>query len=204
MFGPVTSDHVYVRLHGAQDLYASGYTPAELRGFRPTDLVHPDDVPQVRIVRVWNAPEYKSEETELLQLFAQVLGGSVTGAHGEEVPGGALVSNLNEAPLDPNEASAPILSTPGSTPGTTVAPAVTPVAEAALEPLGRLDVTQQSLVFGAILVGMLFLSGASLGWMGLMAAGGWRRRTSSASVSSSARRAALDEKSSPTTITAPS
>ena len=30
MFGPVTSDHVYVRLHGAQDLYASGYTPAEL------------------------------------------------------------------------------------------------------------------------------------------------------------------------------
>jgi zinc protease len=37
-----------------------------------------DDVPQVRIVRVWNVPEYKSDESELLQLFAQVLGGSRT------------------------------------------------------------------------------------------------------------------------------
>ena len=29
-FGDVTADFVYVRLHGAQDLYASGYTPEEL------------------------------------------------------------------------------------------------------------------------------------------------------------------------------
>jgi uncharacterized protein YecE (DUF72 family) len=26
----VTSDHVYVRLHGSQELYTSGYSPAEL------------------------------------------------------------------------------------------------------------------------------------------------------------------------------
>ena len=37
-----------------------------------------DDVSQVRIVRVWNVPEYKSDDVEALQLFAQVLGGSRT------------------------------------------------------------------------------------------------------------------------------
>lgn len=32
-FGDVTADFAYVRLHGAQDLYASGYTPDELDGW---------------------------------------------------------------------------------------------------------------------------------------------------------------------------
>ena len=29
-FDAVTADHVYVRLHGSTELYASGYTPEEL------------------------------------------------------------------------------------------------------------------------------------------------------------------------------
>jgi len=33
MFEGVTSDHVYVRLHGAQERYMSGYTPEELRSW---------------------------------------------------------------------------------------------------------------------------------------------------------------------------
>lgn len=33
MFDAVTADHVYVRLHGSQELYASGYTDRELDGW---------------------------------------------------------------------------------------------------------------------------------------------------------------------------
>ena len=35
-----------------------------------------DAVPQTRIYRVWNVPQYGSDDVERLQLFAQVLGGS--------------------------------------------------------------------------------------------------------------------------------
>ncbi|MET0718944.1 MAG: pitrilysin family protein, partial [Pseudoxanthomonas sp.] len=35
-----------------------------------------DRVAQVRVIRVWNVPQYSSDDVERLQLFAQVLGGS--------------------------------------------------------------------------------------------------------------------------------
>ena len=62
-----------------------------------------DDVSQVRIVRVWNVPQYSSEEVEDLQLFAQVLGGSRTSRLDRRLTHGDKLVDSISASMDASE-----------------------------------------------------------------------------------------------------
>ncbi len=62
-----------------------------------------DNVSQVRIMRVWNVPQYSSPEVQALQLFAQVLGGSRTSRLDQRLSFGDKLVDRISASMDASE-----------------------------------------------------------------------------------------------------
>ena len=62
-----------------------------------------DNVAQVRIMRVWNVPQYSSPEVQALQLFAQVLGGSRTSRLDQRLSFGDKLVDRVSASMDASE-----------------------------------------------------------------------------------------------------